>query len=581
MLTVGQIIVGGGTAGLAVATRLSQGLPDDCILVLEAGTAAPNEPGINIPGRKGSTLGTGYDWNFTTVPQPALNNRSIPADRGKVLGGSSALNLMTWDRGSIPDYDAWTVLGNVGWNWKTFIAAMLKVENFQNTPQDSTEYGGKGVGHGGPIQTLINRFIFSPQESFIPALEGLGIPNNLNSLDGHPLGVMYQPSNIRASNYTRSYSPTYLTLAGANLQVKVNTTVSNIVFGKSGTSYTASGVKLSDGSTITATKEVILSAGAFQSPQLLELSGIGQKAVLAAAGVKPIINLPGVGENLQDHIRVQSSYVLKDNYTSYDELRTNTTYAAQQLALYEAGKPSAYDYTGSGYAYMTLKQAFGKDSELVELAKQSADPENVVDQRKLAYLTNSTLCEEVPQIESFFSDGYSGAAPAPNATSPYYNDRFFTLFSVVMHPFSRGYVHINASNPTGKPTINPNYASKPYDLQAITEAAKFNRKMAETPQLRSSWTSEFDPGLNVTTDAEWEQWARSNTLSIYHPLGSCAMLPRNESGVVDATLLVYGTSNLRIVDASVIPIQPSAHIQTMVYGIAEQAAEIIIFKYSQ
>ena len=320
--------------------------------MLEAGPSALDEPEIYIPGRKGSTFGTKYDWNFTTVPQPALDDRAIPSTRGRVLGGSSALNLMTWDRGSIPDYDAWEALGNSGWNWKSFFAAMLKVENFQDTTQDRTLYGSKGVGHGGPIQTLINRYIFSPQEGFIPALESLGVQQNLNSLDGHPLGTMYQPSNIRRSNYTRSYSPTYLWLAGPNLQVIVNKTVSKINLRKSKGSVIATGVEV-NGFNIKARKEVILSTGTFQSPQLLELSGIGQKSVLSGAGINTTLELDGVGENLQDHIRIQSSYILKDNYTSFDELRTNTTYAAQQLALWEARKKSAYDYTGSGYAFMT------------------------------------------------------------------------------------------------------------------------------------------------------------------------------------------------------------------------------------
>lgn len=229
---------------------------------------------------------------------------------------------------------------------------------------------------------------------------------------------------------------------------------------------------------------------------------------------------------------------------------------------------------------MMAKQVVGDDSELVSLAKQSADANNSVDQRKLSYLTNKSLSKQVPAFESFFSDGYSGASPAPASTSPLYDAHFFTIFSVVMHPFARGSVHINASDPTGKPVIDPKYASKPYDLKAIVEAAKFNRRIAEAPSLRYSWTDEYDPGLSVTTDADWESWVRNNTLSIYHPLGSCAMLPQDKGGVVDSNLVVYGTQNLRIVDASVIPILPSGHLQTMVYGIAERAADIIVAQYS-
>lgn len=485
---------------------------------------------------------------------------------------------MTWDRGSIPDYDAWEALGNKGWNWKSFIAAMLKVENFQDTKEDRELYGSRGVGKGGPIQTLINRYIFSPQEGFIPALESLGIKENLNSLDGHPIGVMYQPSNIRDTNYTRSYSPTYLWLAGPNLKVMVNTTVSKINTKKLSGAIVATGVQV-NGAEIKANKEVILSAGTFQSPQLLELSGIGQKSVLASAGIATVLENNGVGENLQDHIRIQSSYILKDNYTSFDELRTNATYAAEQLALYQANQRSAYDYTGSGYAFQTWEQALGDSSELVSLAKQSADPSNPIDQRKLSYLTNASFRKVVPSLESFFSDGYSGAAPAPASGTPLYDAHFFTIFSVVMHPLARGSVHINPSEPGGKPVIDPKYLSNSYDRRAIIEAAKYNRKIASAPSLRNSWTEEYDPGLDTTTDAQWEDWVRNNTLSIYHPLGSCSMLPQSKGGVVDFNLKVYGTKNLRIVDASVIPILPAGHLQTMVYGIAERAADIIAGQY--
>ncbi|KAI3393710.1 hypothetical protein diail_3805 [Diaporthe ilicicola] len=579
-LAIAGIIVGGGTAGLALATRLSQGVPDDCILVVEAGSPAPDELGINVPGKKGSTLGSKYDWNFTTTPQPGLNNRRISANRGKVLGGSSALNLMTWDRGSVPDYDAWEALGNPGWNWEHFITAMLKVENFDRT---NNEYGDEGVGTGGPIQTLINRFVPPQQRGFIPALESLGVQNNLNSLGGDPLGVMIQPSNIRESNYTRSYAIDYLPLAGPNLVIRNGTTVSNVVLSKGNGSelLVATGINIS-GSIVEAKKEVILSTGSFQTPILLELSGIGDPSVLAEAGIDALLALPGVGSNLQDHIRIQNSYRLKPNYTiSFDELRTNATYAAQQLALWEDGQYSAYDYTGSGYAYLTWAQALGNESsELVDLARQAADPGSIVDQHKLAYLT-TTLSAQVPEVEFIFSDGYTGVKGAPPAGSVDFDSHFFTLIAVVQHPFSRGSVHINASDPTGKPIINPNYVSNPYDLRAIVEATKYSRKIAQSVGLSKPWSEEYEPGLDVTSEAAWEEFARNTTLSIYHPLGTCAMLPRDDGGVVSPDLVVYGTSNLRVVDASVIPIQPSGHIQTMTYGVAELAAAKIVDQYTK
>jgi choline dehydrogenase-like flavoprotein len=411
-------VIGGGTAGSAVATRLSQGLPWASILLIEAGPSALGEDRINIPGRKGSTLGTIYDWNFTTIAQPAAKNRIFAAPRGKVLGGSSALNLMTWDRASVPEYDAWGDLDNPGWSWSSMIAAMKKVENFT----DSADYGSTGVGTTGPIKTVINRFIPEQQKSWIPTMNNLGVPLNLESLGGNPLGVMYQPSNIDSAIWNRSYAANgYLPRASTNLQVMTGTRVSKINLKKLGRFQVATGVTLQDGTVIRAREEVVLSAGSIQSPGMLELSGIGRQSVLTAAGVSQVVDLPGVGENLQDHIRIQSSYQLKDNYTSFDILRYNATFAAEQLALWRAGQYSMYDYTGSGYTFTNWKKAIGDDSALVSLARQKViGSGSVVDRKKLAFMSNPA----VPQLEVIFSDGYTGLKGYPQPGTALYGKGF-------------------------------------------------------------------------------------------------------------------------------------------------------------
>lgn len=296
-----QIIVGGGTAGLALATRLSQSLPYDCILVDEVGPYAPDEPKINIPGLKGSTIRTSYDWNFTTVPQPDANNRSCFQNRGRVLGGSSAFNLMTWDRDGRADYDAWEELGNPGWNWDAMLSSMLKAENIVRTEE---AYGQSGVGYGGSVQAPINEQISAQQLTWILTMETLGLQRNLESLGGNLLGVVYQPSNIRWSNYTRSYSTSYLPLAGPNFHIVDNSVVTKVNTWSQSADVIATGVTLDNGSIINATKEVILSAGSLISPNLLELSGIGRGSVLTAARTSSVLELPGVGENLQDHVRI-------------------------------------------------------------------------------------------------------------------------------------------------------------------------------------------------------------------------------------------------------------------------------------
>jgi choline dehydrogenase-like flavoprotein len=351
----------------------------------------------------------------------------------------------------------------------------------------------------------------------------------------------------------------------------------NLKRGKGGSKngkYRATGVTLVDGTVVTARKEVVLSAGTFQSPGLLEASGIGSRTVLGDK-IAQLVELPGVGENLQDHIRIQSSYQLKKEYTSFDRLRYDAEYAAEQLALWRAGEYSMYDYTGSAYSFMNWNQTVPAPTvqELLAAAKEAVGSStHPADVTKLAWLDDAV----VPQVEVIMSDGYTGVRGYPAPGSPLYGEGFFSLIGVVMHPLSRGSVHVDPASPLASPTINPNYLSNEHDVRAAVEAIKMCRRIATAAPLRDVWVSEYEPGLDVAnSDEEWRQYVLNATLSIYHPVGTCAMLPRDKGGVVDGRLKVYGTENLRVVDASIIPVLVSAHIQTAVYGIAEMAAELI------
>ncbi|KAF7554919.1 hypothetical protein G7Z17_g2562 [Cylindrodendrum hubeiense] len=572
-LTYDYIVVGGGTAGVTVAARLSEGLPSATILLIEAGPAAWDELKINVPGMKGSTLGTKYDWNFTTIPQSGANDRKFSVNRGKVVGGSSAMNLMTYDRAAAAEYDSWEDLGNPGWNWKTMIKAMMKSETF--TGKNTDTYGSAGVGDSGPVQAVINRVIPEHQKTWIPTMNQLGIKTNLESLGGNPLGVMYQPSSIDPTTYNRSYSANaYSAISGPNLQILTDTTVAKVSLVKKGKQQVGTGVVLQNGTQIKARYEIIFSAGSVQSPGLLEKSGIGRRSILSAAGIKQIIDLPSVGENLQDHLRIMSSYQLKPQYTSFDILRSNPPVAAEQLALWMDGKTSLYDYTGSAYTFANWKQAVGNDTNLVALAKKAAGNDaSKVDKKKLEFMSDSLI----PQLEVIFSDGYTGVKGYPASTSPLFGKGFFTLIAVIMHPFSRGSIHINSTDPTAKPIIDPNYFGNDHDLEAVVQAVKYARKIATTEPMQSVWENEYEPGLDeVQTDEQRRDYAKNTALSIFHPIGTCSMLPKADGGVVDPKLRVYGTTNLRVVDASIMPLLISAHIQTAVYGIAEIAAEMII-----
>jgi len=527
---------------------------------------------------KGSTLGTIYDWNFTSIPQPQLYNRTITQDRGKVLGGTSALNLLIWDRGSKPEYDAWEEVGNPGWNWDSMIEAMNKAENFTN-PSPHIYTGTTGYGTAGPINAVVNKFIPTQQDTWISTYEHLGIPLNTQWLAGENVGVAYHSSAIDPTHYNRSYSAVaYLPRGGPNLEVWTNTEVAKVNLEERNGKFVATGVTLLNSEIVTANKEVIVSAGTIKSPQILELSGIGGSAVLDAAGVAQKMDMPGVGENLQDHPRIQASYLLKSNYTSFDALKHNLTFAAEQLALWQAGKLSAYDYCASAYSYQNWKSILGNDSELVEAAKQvvASTENNVVNQRKLSFLTNPDYSNAVAQAEFVLSDGYTGSKGYPAQGDPLYGSGFTTIIAALMHPLARGYVHIKSNNASGHPAYNPAFANNEYDLQGLVAIAKYIRKVAQTAPFSEVWTEEYEPGLKmVQTDGQWKEYVLNNTQPFYHPVGTCAMLPRADGGVVDSNLTVYGTPNLRVVDASVIPILVSGHPQTGIYGLAERAGELI------
>lgn len=517
---------------------------------------------------RGSTLGSEYDWNFTTTPQEALNGREIDTNRGYVLGGSSAINFLCYDRAAAAEYDAWEDLGNEGWNWDVMIDAMVKSENF-------TGWDHNLHGYSGPIRSIYNRFVPGYLRTWIPTMNELGIPTNKKSLSGDPIGVMYQTTNIDITGYTRSYSASgYAPLACPNLEIMTETTVTKINFAEEGCceDLVATGVTLADGTKIQARKEVILSAGTIGTPGLLELSGIGQAEVLEAAGIEQILDLPGVGENYQDHIRTSNSYFLKDGLESADPIIYDPQgkFAEEQRDRWLNGEPSWLDYTTSTYSFLTWELIVGKDgaAKLTDAAERAhGENATIVDKKKVEFLSNPTI----PGMELIFEANYVGAAPNPRGN-------LVTIFTSVMHPMSRGSVHINSTDPTGNPIIDPKYLSNEYDLQASIIGARFARQIANTEPLSSIWDSEYQPGDNVHSDEQWEEFVRNNLLSFWHPTGTAAMLPREDGGVVDSNLVVYGTSNLRVVDCSIMPTILSAHHQTAAYGIAEVMAEMIIME---
>lgn len=401
------------------------------------------------------------------------------------------------------------------------------------------------------------------------------------------------PFSIDPTNYNSSYSTNgYLPQAGPNLSILPDTTVAKVNLQRvvsNGTLHRATGVTLLDGTVIAANREVILSAGVIQSPQLLELSGVGQPDILRAANITPIIDLPGVGENFQDHLGLGISYQLRDDvdYVTSDLLTANATYAAAELAKWFSNETSLYDADaeggmGFGFADWTTMTSAAESARLQAIATSASPPgpgrPDAVTRKRLALLGDRS----VPQVEVVLVGGYSGPKGYPAEGTPLHGKRFFTLQDGVQQPLSRGSVHVDAGDPLrGRPAIDARYCEHPYDRAAHVAAVRVLRAVAAAEPLRSVWVDEYEPGFAVVpedpTDEEWwEGYVAGAVQSVWHSAGTCSMLPLEDGGVVGPDLRVYGTDNLRVVDASVIPMLVSGHSQTAVYGVAEVAAGIII-----
>ncbi len=529
MQSYDYIVVGAGSAGAVVANRLSAD-PRHTVLLLEAGPAG--HPWSRIPvGYAKLITNPAVNWLYRGEPEASTSGRRLPVPRGRMLGGSSAINGLAFVRGQAQDFDTWAQMGNAGWSYAEVLPFFKRMERYEGGGDDAFR------GREGPLRVTDPPPRDPLYAALIRAAGEVGIPHNPDYNGARQDGIAMSQATI-ASRRRMSTAQCYLEpiRKRPNLDIETGALTESLLFEGSrcmGVRYTAAGLPQE----ARAGREVVVCGGSINSPQLLELSGIGQPDRLQALGIEPRHALPGVGENLRDHYAP----------------RTRWAVGAKGWTFNDRGR-------GLGLTYQALRYALFGDGLLAMVGAP------------LRAFVRSREGLEAPDLLL----GWVPMLTEPSPTGPKISSRSgMTCYAHPMRPESKGHIHITSADPRQPPAITFNFLSSPVDAELTVHAIRIARAVMTAPALAPLRLTEMAPGQERQTDDEILDWVRGAAETTYHPVGTCRM-GQDALAVVDARLRVHGIAGLRVADASIMPTITSGNTNATAIMIGEKAAAMLL-----